>query len=637
MYRLLILLLLSNGLAAQTIYFEDFDSGAPDILALIDNDGLTNSSGSTETWQYSPRLRGFANASMIAPTNFALRSITDPSPAISGQQSEDWVQLPKLSIPANAKLIFKFQAESNVSSWTGYPNLEIRISTTDSNLSSYSTFYTITDSPSWFVNQHFDLNAYAGQDIYIALVNTAYNNPGWGSKRIFIDDIFVGTLPDYDLEAFSYKSADFAKTSEPYDLQMSLLNLGEQTLTSLDIHYQVSGSSIETASISGLNASTLDTMYLIHPVPWAPSAPGTYTVRLWADNINGNPDVNPFNDTITLQMDVFDDVTVKKPLLEIFGGADCGACAPLAEDLDRFTDAWEFNANSGSISCIEYQTFPNDPSNNSDGQIRDTFYSVTGYPDEQLWEVSDYKDILLDDGFKTFKPFFNYSESPLSSYPAFVDIDVSAFTSGNTIHVDVEINPLVDFPESDIVLHIAVCEKEYTFTGGSTSQTVFKQVMRKMLPDAYGSLIGPMSQGSPINISESYTFTIGGVADGSYNLWTNMQNLEVVAFLQVESTREILQSASISSQDITGITDLDTPMPQLYPNPATSNTQIIVEAGTSGNVELISLSGKLLKKINITPSATQVEIDLSNLSGGVYLVRFSDENGKSQTSQLVVY
>lgn len=630
------LLLIAISGHSQTVYFEDFDSPGANILALVDNDSLTNSSGSTETWQYSPRIRRFANGSMLASGNFCLRSITDPSPAVSGQQSEDWIQLPLITIPTNGLLMFKFEAESNVSQWEGYPNLEIRVSTTDSSLSSYSTIKTITACRSWFNNHSCDLSAYSGQTIYIAIVNTAFNNPGWGSKRIFIDDIYVGSLFNRDCEAFNYVVQDYAEIGTPKEIDIAILNKGADTVTSVNFNYQVNGGPVIVSTISGLNIPSLDSATLIHPTPWIPSAAGSQWVKMWIDSINGGADQDNSNDTLVDLYDVYARVTPKKPLLEIFGGSNCAACAPLAEDIDDFLDAWNFNAANGSISTIEYQTFPGDPSDNQDAQIRDTFYSVVGYPDEQITEASDYKDMLLDDRFQTYAPFFDYAKSPLSGFPAFVDINLSASYSGNTVSVDVTVDPLKDFPGSNLRLHIAICEKQYTYTGGGTSQSEFKHIMRKMLPDAYGTPIGPLTENNSVSINESYTFNIGSVVSGSFNLWTGMNNIEVVAFLQDSVTEEVFQSASLSVQDITGLPeDMGSAM-KVYPNPTSGHVHVELETGNMERLELISISGQTVMKIGNLSSPKLVDLDLTSLRAGIYFLHITSTEGTPILQKIIL-
>lgn len=619
----------------QTVYFEDFDSGSPDILDLIDNDGLVNSGGATQTWEYSPRIRGFGNASMIASSNFALRSITDPSPAVLGQQSEDWIMLPQLTIPANGLLMFKFQAESDVSPWEGYPNLEVRVSTTDTSLSSYTSIQTISDGPSWFTNQTCDLSAYAGQSVYVAIVNSAYNNPGWGSKRIFIDDIFVGALNNYDCAAYQFYQQSYAEENTPEQFNINALNMGSTAITSVDVNYSLDGGATETANITGLSINTLDSFAVVHPTSWTPIL-GSHTVEIWLSNINGNADQNNVNDTISYSYEVFSKVTAKKPLLEIFGGSNCSACAPLARDMDIFTEAWNFNDYLGHISHIDYQSFTNEPSDNADAQLRDSFYSVSGYPDEQISDISDFKDIFLDDFNKTFQPFLDYDNSPISVTPSFLEMTISASQVWDELSVDVTINPLKDINSTSLKMYIAVCEHSYNYTGGFTSQTEFKHVMRKMLPDGNGTVLASLLEGVSVNHSESYTFTTGNVSAGSYNLWEGMHNLEIVAFVQDTVTEEVLQSASIRSDNINSIETVAPDETTIYPNPSSGIAYINLGNRYYNSLQVINITGKILYELNGLENQRQIRLDLSNYASGAYLINMISDNGYKTCKKLIL-
>lgn len=637
MKSIVILLFLFHGLLGncQTVYFEDFDSGSPNILDLIDNDGLVNSGGVTQTWEYSPRIRGFGNASMIASSNFALRSITDPDPAMVGQQSEDWILLPQLNIPSNGIMRFKFQAESEVSTWEGYPNLEIRVSTSDTSLSHYTTIKTINDGPSWFTNQSCDLSAYTGQSIYLAIVNTAYNSPGWGAKRIFIDDIFVGALYDYDCSAYQFYDQSYAQDNSPEQLSIKALNLGNVTINSLDVNYRIDGGVVETANLSGLTINSLDSFEVVHPTVWTPIL-GSHFVELWLSNINGNSDQNMLNDTISFSYEVFQNVTSKKPLLEIFGGSNCSACAPLARDMDIFTEAWNFNDLLGDLSHIDYQTFSGEPSDNADAQYRDSFYGVTGYPGEYLSDISDYKDIFLDDFNKTFQPFFDFYDSPISVIPSFLEMDLSASQVWNELSVDVTINPLKDISSGSLKLYVAVCEHEYTYTGGFTSQSEFKHVMRKMLPDGSGVLLGNLVEGLPINHSESYIFSIGNVSAGSFNLWEGMNNIEIVAFVQDTVSKEVLQSASIRSDNINSVKAMVEDEPAIYPNPSSGSVFVDVAGRNCKSIQLIDLTGKVIQEWNSLEGQDLIRLGVSNYACGVYFLNLIHGNGNRSCEKIVL-
>jgi len=105
---------------------------------------------------------------------------------------EDWLVTPQLTIEAGDSLTFwtrKF--------WDAiYPpdTLEIRLSTTDTSVASFTTILAVYDVNT-FTNPNFgeykiDLNAFAGQNVYIAFRHYDTNGNG-----MYLDDVVVGTAP----------------------------------------------------------------------------------------------------------------------------------------------------------------------------------------------------------------------------------------------------------------------------------------------------------------------------------------------------------------------------------------------------------------------------------------------------------
>jgi predicted acyl esterase len=73
---------------------------------------------------------------------------------------------------------------------------------------------------------------------------------------------------------------------------------------------------------------------------------------------------------------------------------------------------------------------------------------------------------------------------------------------------------------------------------------------------------------------------------------------------------------------------------QVYPNPATDNTQIFLNYSGNFELKLIDISGKVLRQVRF--QGDQHIFDVSNLAEGLYIVSVNDlQNGKSFTQKLV--
>ncbi len=78
----------------------------------------------------------------------------------------------------------------------------------------------------------------------------------------------------------------------------TLFNYSSNTITSLDLNYQIEGSVPVTETISGLSISPFTKYQATTTLPWIATI-GTYAVSLWASNLNGNADMEPSNDVVS--------------------------------------------------------------------------------------------------------------------------------------------------------------------------------------------------------------------------------------------------------------------------------------------------------------------------------------------------
>jgi thiol-disulfide isomerase/thioredoxin len=400
-----------------------------------------------------------------------------------------------------------------------------------------------------------------------------------------------------------------------------LINVGSSAITSMELNYTINGGTPVVQSITGINIPPCGTYAFTHASDWAVSMTGSYNVEVYASNLNGIGDQYPLNDKQIKNTDVYEAVSIRTPLVEDFGSSTCPPCASLAQFFDPTLEDYFANVpGSAKVHAIKYQmNWPspgNDPSYNPDGVSRRSYYSVSGIP-------STWADGLEVDGSST-------DIDDAAEMPAFMDIAVTTTIVGNQLTANVIITPLVDFTSSSLVLHVAATEDRYTYTGGTTSQTVFDQIMRKMLPDGNGTSLGPLTANSPVGNSFSYTFTLGGVAQGNYNLWTDMDNLTVLAWVQDNSTKEVLQSA-VESSSAMGIEDeLNEVVTgfNVFPNPTQGLTSVMLETADRSNVnmQVINAVGQTVfaDNMGLVPAGRHIfEWNAEGNAEGFYFVRLA--------------
>lgn len=114
-----------------------------------------------------------------------------------------------------------------------------------------------------------------------------------------------------------------------------------------------------------------------------------------------------------------------------------------------------------------------------------------------------------------------------------LSVNASIVASGN-ITVNLTINPAAAHA-AGLKAHIVVVEKTTVGNYGNNGETEFHHVMLAMLPGSQGTTLGALSPGNTVQVSETF--------DMNNTFMEEPTDLAVIAFLQNDNTKEIIQSA----------------------------------------------------------------------------------------------
>jgi hypothetical protein len=323
---------------------------------------------------------------------------------------------------------------------------------------------------------------------------------------------------------------------------------------------------------------------------------------------------------------VLDKMAQRIPLHEGFTSSTCGPCVAGNQNL---TDI--LGSNPGKYALVKYQMdWPSsgDIYYTDEGGERQSYYGVTGVP-----------HLLVDGGFNDNTSGYTQSDfDEFYNQPAFMDIAAYYTVSGQTVDIDITLSPLAEYSQSDNTMHIAIVEDTTFLNTGSNGETEFYSVMKKMVPDASGTLVGAMSEGVDETFSLSYTF------NGSYNgnvtasnpvnhdiehTVENFGNLSVVVWVQDESSQEVFQSANaLDTSASSSINDLTngSKIVSLYPNPSTSASYLkyFNTEKSDATFKLQNIIGENIYTMNVddVPAGFHsFKFDTSNLAEGIYTVQ----------------
>ncbi|MFH1319035.1 MAG: T9SS type A sorting domain-containing protein [Bacteroidota bacterium] len=595
--------------AQTTILSEDFEGATPPALPA----GWTTSTLGTDGGFYTGDYND-ANAAGYWPVPDHTQFVMTNDDVCDCDKSLDYLTLPTLDFTGYSSVVLSFTGYDD-GTYGGNPsNVELNIDG-----AGWNVIYTFTQLAEW-------------QDITVLLAGTDntsniqirfhYDDGGAWGTGFAIDDVLIYQPVDRDASVTSIDMSDYVLLgSGPQTVTGELTNYGSASITSLDLNWSVDGGPANTQSLSSLSIASLGTYTFLHSDTWTPSAIGTYNIVVWATNINGSTDQNPGNDSFDKDIIVVDQVIQRTVLVEEFTSSICGPCASQNPAFNTLLFANQVNTPGSDVLSIKYQmNWPSpgtDPNYNSDGDTRKSFYSVSGVPHA----VMDGADII--GGSYDGSPS-NLDQQKINdevAKPAFIEIDATHSISETTVNVTAIINPVIDFPSSNLKVYIAVVEDTVNHNIQTNGETVFYQVMRKMLANGSGNSISPLTNGNPVTVTQNYTFTVGGVAQGNFNLWVGMENVSIIVFVQDNVTKEIHQAAL--SQFVCAL------------SATISSTD--ASCGSSDGAASVSVSGGSSPFTYLwNDPSSQTTTTATGLAAGMYTVTISEAYGCENSSVALV-
>jgi hypothetical protein len=354
-----------------------------------------------------------------------------------------------------------------------------------------------------------------------------------------------------------------------------------------------------------------------------------HKLKIWMTDESNN-DLNRSSNEVEVDFFVSRVTVPQLPLIEVFTSSTCGPCASFATTFDPFMSSISANQNGGQVAAVKYQmNWPSpgdDPSYNSDGNGRKTSYAVTGIPKSFLNGVatSTFNQTVIADASGqtafTVVPYYYFSGDTLKA------------TGTATSHTSMT---------STLRLHLAITEDFYTYTDGTTSQTTFHYVERKMLPNYVGTILTNVHEDTTYTTKRNYKLNYGNVTPGSYNIWGTSAGITVVSWLQNTDTKEVYQSAITNTPSALGLqTQTAEGSMQVYPNPANESFTIKLELNESAEVSyfLNDISGRLIQDpiVQELPAGKHVlQTSTTNLLPGIYFCNIK-ANNKTFTERIVV-
>jgi hypothetical protein len=203
----------------------------------------------------------------------------------------------------------------------------------------------------------------------------------------------------------------------------------------------------------------------------------------------------------------------------------------------------------------------------------------------------------------------------------FFSISVASDTLKGILTVHGKITALEKVDAENLTLYIAVTEKKNTDHSGANGVTTFYNVFRKLLPDGGGINLQKNWLKNEEFIIPAQSWKILKIKKAS--------DIEVVAFIQNNITKEVYQAASQVRQIlVTGVENHYAGLSKsfsIYPNPAVNKLTIgfSEKLTIDADIKIYDLQGLLVSAYKAGSGISEYTMDNLKLKAGIYLIRVS--------------
>lgn len=546
---------------------------------------------------------------------------------------------------------------------------------------------TYSSSNVWTVTENISTADMGNNNVNFCIFYTgnSYNINNW-----YFDDIEIFSMENLDL---ALNSIDMNSTmgAGNANVTFTVQNKGVETINQFKMGYQINEEE-PVEEIFDISLSSLDVQQISF-AELASLTPGSYNITVSIMEVNGGDDDDLSNNTLEKTISVAFGETQRIPMIEHFSSSTCGPCVSVNTGMGNLT-----NANPGKFTYTKYQmNWPGngDPYYTEEGGVRRQFYGVNAVPNVCLEGTNLGATVMtqaqLDNAYNTpsfgdVRGSFNVTGNTINvkvDFMSFYDMTVEkAFVTVNekVTHNNVGSNGETEFhhvfmkfltsPSGD-ALNIPAGEYQHF----EWSQDMSSTHVEEMSDLEVSAWIQDIASHEVINSHFMYEYTDihpypvqdltieegdhsltinwnapeGGNAI-AYNFYSDgvlaMENITdtqitmecdygfyvfaVEALYENEMT-SVKMVKGIDYQDHTSVAENQENVYNIYPNPTNSNITI---CGDEINmVEVYNICGQ--KVMSVKANSNNVNVNMSELTTGVYMVKIIDNNGNSTVNKVV--
>ncbi|MCX6230195.1 MAG: Omp28-related outer membrane protein [Bacteroidetes bacterium] len=440
--------------------------------------------------------------------------------------------------------------------------------------------------------------------------------------------------PTFGLSVKSLNMADYILANNAQPITGTLNNFGATTITTFALNYSINGGAAVTQNVTGASIASYANYTYTHATPWTtPATLGTFTVKVWATNVNGNSAWN--SDTITKVVTTVSSVPTKRVYCEEATGTWCGWCIRGIVNMDAMavahpTDWVGIAVHNGDKMVVTAW----------DAGVG-SFPGFSGYP-----SIVVDRTLLVDPSAASTA----YTTQKAVVSPVDVAITNLTYTAG-VASFNVKATPVIT-GTVDWRLNAAVYEMDVTwqqdpspvadssgyrqsnyYAGGANgamggyenlASTVPANYMHynfvgRAILDGYAGVAGsiPSAITSGTAYTKNYSYTVPA--------YSRAWNMYVVGFVIDNASGKVLNAIQVPLSSV-GINETNNELGlAIYPNPAKENVQISYNLTKKVNVSINiynSIGGLVFTQNQgeLQTGSHTANVKINSLSSGIYFI-----------------
>lgn len=316
---------------AQSFFSESFDTEIPNTWTILDEDGLTSTSGQSAyaSWAWN------GNSEMASSTSWYDNNGTGPT--------DDWLITPQIAVPASGVQYLTFYGQSNEANFL--EEYEVLVSTTGLATADFTdNILSVTDEAEAGTVHSIDISTYNGQNIYIAFRHTSNDE-----SLLSIDDVDCSTVPPNDLELTSIDVDSGLEGDRTFTITVT--NTGTTVATAFDVEWSWDGGAATTENVTGVNLALGQSEDIIVPINGIPTGQGDFVATITTtDDIAANntltetfafyPPVPQYvsDDSYGNEFDLHARLASGQAIVLDFMASWCGPCESSTPEISEFIE-----------------------------------------------------------------------------------------------------------------------------------------------------------------------------------------------------------------------------------------------------------------------------------------------------------